>query len=377
MNHNLENLLQCAVELLRELMLQTSLNGEILETNPAWTHMLGWNEPDLCNKSFFDLVHPADLEKTREHMGQLTGSARAFINRFRHKDGSFRSISWLFIARGKYLYATGLDVTAEKDALAALSESQLSVTQLHKMHSIVQLTSGLAHDLNNSLQNVMAALELVRKLIEAGRAAETGRFITSALASAHGAAGLNQRLAQFSRRQPFDPKPLAINDLITGMEEIFRRSLPNSIKLDLDLAAGLWETRCDASEAETALLNLALNARDAMPDGGVLKIQTSNAAVESKDGVHPAILAAGQYVCVAVTDSGTGMISEITEHAFDAFFTTKPKKMAIGLGLTMVRRFARQNEGDAKIESEIGRGTLVAFYLPRYRSPEPTDGKLN
>jgi signal transduction histidine kinase len=221
----------------------------------------------------------------------------------------------------------------------------------------------------------MAALELVRKLIEAGRGAETGRFIASALASAHGAAALNHRLVQFSRRQPLEPKPLAINELITGMEELLRRSLPNSIRLDLDLAADLWEARCDAGEAETALLNLALNARDAMPDGGVLKIQTGNVDA-NKNKVYPAVMAPGQYVYVTVTDSGTGMTPEVTRHAFDAFFTTKTTKMAIGLGLTMVRRFARENGGDAEIESESGRGTLVTFYLPRYR-PEPKDRDLD
>jgi len=266
--------------------------------------------------------------------------------------------------------------TAEKDALPALCESPRSVGQLHKMDAIVQLMVSLAHDLNNSLQNVMAALELVRKLIETGRAPEAERFIASAMASARGAAGLNQRLVQFSRRQPLDPKPLAINDLIAGMEEILRRSLPKSVRLDLNLAADLWEAHCDAGEAETALFDLAQNARDAMPDGGVLKIQTANIDMKPDETIYPAIMAPGQYVGVAVSDSGTGMGPEVTEHAFDAFFTNKAKKMGIGLGLTMVRRFARQNGGDAKIESELARGTLVTFYLPRYR-PQPTVGKLD
>jgi hypothetical protein len=181
------------------------------------------------------------------------------------------------------------------------------------------------------------------------------------MASAARRGGLNRRLVQFSRRQPPDPKPLAINDLIMGMEEIVRRSLPNSIRLELDLAADLWEARCDAGDAETALLNLALNARDAMPDGGVLMIQTRNVEVENDGTVDPAIMAPGQYICLAVSDSGTGMTPDVNQRAFDAFFTTKANKMGIGLGLTMVRRFARENGGDAKIESEIARGTSVSF----------------
>jgi len=340
--------------------------------------MLGWNDSELRTRSIFDLVHPADLERTREQTAHATGSetASAFINRIRHKDGSFRRISWLFTAQGKYLYAAGLDVTDDKDGLPALCESQRSVSQLHKTDAIVQLMVSLAHDLNNSLQNVMAALELVRKLIEAGRTPETARFIASAMASAHGAADVNRRLVQISRHQPLDPKPLAINDLITGMEDMLRRSLPNSISLELDLSADLWEARCDAGEAEIALLDLTRNARDAMPDGGVLKIETGNAEVESTGTVDRTTMAPGQYVWVAVRDSGIGMMPEVIQHAFDAFFTTKAKKMGIGLGLTMVRRFARRNGGDAKIESEVGRGTLVTFYLPRYR-PESADGKLD
>jgi len=168
----------------------------------------------------------------------------------------------------------------EKDAVEALRRAQEALRHLQKVDSIAQLSGGIAHDLNNALQNIVASLELVRTLNRAGRSGETERFIATAVNAARGAAGLNQRVVSFSRRQPYTPRLVSMNELILGMEDLMRRSLPRSIQLELKLSADAWQTFCDANQAESALLNLILNARDAMPDEGTLTIETSNASVE-------------------------------------------------------------------------------------------------
>jgi signal transduction histidine kinase len=256
--------------------------------------------------------------------------------------------------------------TGEHVAAETLSALQEAVCHLQKMDAIGQLTRGIVHDSNNSLQSIVASLELIRKLIAAGRSAETERFIASAMAAAQRASTLNQNLLGLVRRQPPDPKPLLFNELISGMADMLRRSLGHSIKLELALAADLWETCCDRSQAENMVVNLVLNARDAMPGGGTITIQTSNEDGAGEGIDQRASLNPGQYVCIAVADSGAGMSQEVIERAFDASFTTKHASQNMGLGLTMVRRFARQNEGDATIFSEVGRGTTVRLHLPRH-----------
>ncbi len=224
-----------------------------------------------------------------------------------------------------------------------------------KMEAVGQLTGGLAHDFNNLLQGIVGSLDLVQKRIEQGRFDNLGEYAAQARASADRAGALTHRLLAFSRRQPLDPKPIAANPLIQAMEPLLRRSLGELVILQFDLAADLWPTLCDPHQLDSAILNLAINARDAMPGGGTLTISSRN--VEDADA---------PCICIAVTDTGTGMTADVIERAFDPFYTTKPIGQGTGLGLSMVYGFMRQSGGHAKIVSAVGQGTTVKLLLPRY-----------
>lgn len=264
-----------------------------------------------------------------------------------------------------------MDLAAGKDLKEALRESQDTLRQVQKLEAHGKLSIGIAHDFNNLMNGIVTSLELVRRLIAAGRTAETERFIASAMLSAQRASALNDRLLRFSRRQPADPKPLAINELIAGMVELLRHALPKTIKIDVNPAPDLWPAHGDANQVELAVVNLIDNARDAMPDGGTIVIQTANAE-EIGAGTTPApVMPPGQYVCVRITDSGTGMTEAVMRQAFDPFFTTKADGLGTGLGLTLAQRMARQNGGTAIIESQPGRGTSVLLYLPRHIAADP------
>ena len=245
-----------------------------------------------------------------------------------------------------------------------------ALRQSQKMEAIGQLTGGIAHDFNNLLQGITGSLDLIKRRIEQGRTGDLDRFLTGATASAERAAALTHRLLAFSRRQPLDPRVVRVNPLILSMEDLLRRTLGERIELDLLLADDLFLTRCDANQLENAVLNLAINARDAMPDGGTLKIETKNCLVDRSEAALTSGLAAGEYVCIRVTDSGTGMSAETISRAFEPFFTTKPTGQGTGLGLSMIYGFARQSEGHAKIESVVGIGTTFILYLPRYGEDE-------
>jgi CheY-like chemotaxis protein len=177
---------------------------------------------------------------------------------------------------------------------------------------------------------------------------------------------LTHRLLAFARRQPLDPKPVNSNRLVTGMEELLRRTIGESVSLEIVTAGGLWQTLCDPNQLESAILNLAINARDAMPEGGKLTIETCNTRLDSVYAARQRELKPGQYVCICVTDTGGGMSADVIAKAFDPFFTTKPIGQGTGLGLSMIYGFARQSEGYARIYSEVGQGTTVKLYLPRY-----------
>ena len=198
-----------------------------------------------------------------------------------------------------------------------------------------------------------------------GRPADAERFITAALESANRAAALTHRLLAFSRRQTLDPRPLDTNRLIAGLEELVRRTMGPDIAVEVVGAAGLWTVRIDASQLESALLNLCINARDAMPDGGKLTIETANKSLDGR-AARERNLAPGQYVSLSVSDNGTGMTPDVIERAFDPFFTTKPLGRGTGLGLSMIYGFVRQSGGQVRIHSEAGKGTTMRLYFPRY-----------
>ena len=194
----------------------------------------------------------------------------------------------------------------------------------------------------------------------------SARYIDAAMTSANRAAALTHRLLAFARRQPLIPKSVDANQLVVSLEDLLRRTIGEAIDLAIVVSDDLWDTLCDPNQLESALLNLAINARDAMPDGGKLTIATANARVDGITADNPA-LAPGDYICVAVTDTGTGMSAEVAARAFDPFFTTKPIGQGTGLGLSMIYGFARQSNGHATIDSKPGQGTSVRLYLPRHR----------
>ena len=248
----------------------------------------------------------------------------------------------------------------------ALRATEDALRQSQKMEAIGQLTGGIAHDFNNLLQGITGSLDLIRKRLAQGRTNDLEPFLAGAMASAGRAAALTHRLLAFARRQPLVPRAVLINPLVASMEDLLRRTLGEAIDLDLELAEGLWPTRCDPNQLENAVLNLALNARDAMPRGGRLTIATRNEIIGADRGASHDESQPGEYVCIHVTDSGTGMDAETLTHAFEPFFTTKPAGQGTGLGLSMIYGFARQSDGYARIQSEVGKGTTVTLWMPRF-----------
>ena len=246
-----------------------------------------------------------------------------------------------------------------------LMQAEEKLRQSQKMEAVGQLTGGLAHDFNNLLAGISGALELMSARIAKGRWGEIDKYIVTAQSAAKRAAALTHRLLAFSRRQTLDPRPTDVNRLIEGMSELVQRTVGPSIAVQAAGTPGLWLTLVDASQLENALLNLCLNARDAMPDGGCIAIETANSCV-SRDAASAQDMPEGQYLALSVTDTGTGMPPDVIAKAFDPFFTTKPIGQGTGLGLSMIYGFAKQSGGQVRIQSEVGRGSTVSIYLPRY-----------
>ena len=234
-----------------------------------------------------------------------------------------------------------------------------------KMEAVGQLTGGIAHDFNNMLTGIIGSLDLMQRYIAAGRSDDIGRFADAAVASAHRAAALTHRLLAFSRRQSLDRRPLDPNQLVASLEDLFQRTKGAHITLKVQLGHDIWPVNSDASQLENALLNLVINARDAMPDSGELLIETANSYLDGTDITTPEPVKAGDYVMLGVRDNGTGMAPKILAKAFDPFFTTKPIGQGTGLGLSMIYGFAQQSGGHVTLHSEPGQGTCVRLYLPR------------
>ena len=254
------------------------------------------------------------------------------------------------------------DVTERKEAQAALEQA---LFQSQKMEAVGQLTSGLAHDFNNLLTAIMGSLDLLQTRVAQGRINDLERYIAAAQSASKRAAALTHRLMAFARQQMLNPKPIDVNRLVAGIEELICRTVGSEIAVELVAANGLWNTLVDPNQLENALLNLCINARDAMPAGGRLIIETANRSLD-EGAARESNLPPGQYVSLSVSDTGTGMSPEVIRRAFDPFFTTKPVGQGTGLGLAMIYGFAQQCGGQAHIYSELGEGTLVCLYLPRH-----------
>src|ERR1700722_16576022 len=247
----------------------------------------------------------------------------------------------------------------------ALLAAEEALRQSQKMEAIGQLTGGLAHDFNNMLTGVIGNLELLRKRVAQGRISEVERYTLAAQDAAQRAAALTHRLLAFARRQPLDTKPSDINQIVVGIEDMVRRTLGEQVELRTMLTADLWPALTDANQFENAILNLAINARDAMPDGGRLTITTANTRLDEDYARQHSDVEAGEYVVISVSDTGIGMPPDVVARCFEPFFTTKPSGMGTGLGLSMIYGFARQSRGHLRIDSEEAVGTTVTLYLMR------------
>jgi PAS domain S-box-containing protein len=343
----------------RDLVVICGMDGLYRSVNPAW-EALGYSTAELIGTRFDALAHPEDLAAIRDGFQELLrGNAVSDVDmRLRAKDGSYRWYSWHCMTEDDEIYAAGRDVTERKQLEEQLRQSQ-------KMEAVGQLTGGLAHDFNNLLTGIMGGLELVQTRVAQGRTNDLERYITAAQGASKRAAALTHRLLAFSRRQTLDPKPTDINRLVASMEDLVRRTVGPEITVEIVTLAGLWNVLVDQNQLENALLNLCINARDAMPNGGRLTIETGNRWLDRRTA-RERDLPPGQYVSLCVSDSGTGMTPEVMARAFDPFFTTKPIGQGTGLGLSMIYGFVRQSGGQVRIYSELGKGTMVCLYLPRH-----------
>jgi PAS domain S-box-containing protein len=367
----------------QDLFVICGFDGLYRSVNPAWREALGYPEEELVGARFDALVHPEDVPVAHREFGRLVSGqvSRNFDLRVRASDGGYRWYSWTCIpAEGEVFYAAGRDVTESKEL-----ESQLR--QAQKMEAVGQLTGGIAHDFNNLLQIVVGNLELAQRNLPED-SARLKRSVTNAMTGAKRAAVLTERLLAFSRRQPLAPKPVSANKLVAGMSELLGRSLGETIQVETVLAGGLWRVEADPNQLENAIVNLAVNARDAMPDGGKLTIETANTRLDESYAHQNLEVAPGKYVVICVSDTGTGMNKEALARAFEPFFTTKGIGKGTGLGLSQVYGFVKQSGGHVKIYSEPGdgggrhRGTTVKIYLPRFLGPgeqgedEPEDAEV-
>ncbi|POR57841.1 response regulator [Pseudomonas syringae] len=254
-----------------------------------------------------------------------------------------------------------------EERTSQLRHKEEILRQSQKMEAVGQLTGGIAHDFNNMLTGIIGSLELIRRRLARGRVEDLNGLIDLGVTSANRAAALTHRLLAFSRRQSLDSKPVEMNHLVNAMDELLQRSVNESIHLQLRLAHDLWTAEADPNQLESALLNLVLNARDAMPDGGTLVVETFNQQLDrSFTNAHENLLP-GDYVVLSVSDNGCGMPETVISRAFDPFFTTKPIGQGTGLGLSMIYGFSKQSHGHVLIKSEVGVGTTVQLFLPRFQ----------
>lgn len=357
-------------QLSQDLLAVIDPHGTLIEANPAWSMLLGEGVA-IVGRRLVDLAHPDDEELLA---GVLARAAyerlRRVESRFLCADGSVRWVSWSAAPGHGCIYVVGRDVTEDKEAEQRLAKAEDALRQSQKMEAVGHLTGGVAHDFNNLLQIVIGNLDtLQRKLPPESESLH--RAADHAMAGARRAASLTQRLLAFSRRQPLNPRPFDVNGLVAGMTDLLQRTLGELIEIENDLDPRLWSVEIDANQLESALLNLAVNARDAMPAGGTLSVQTSNEELRDPHLASALELTPGDYVVIRVLDTGAGMASDVLERVFEPFFTTKSAGHGTGLGLSQVYGFVTQSGGSIKITSQVQVGTCVCIYLPRHMGLTP------
>ncbi|SDB73835.1 PAS domain S-box-containing protein [Belnapia rosea] len=364
------------------LIWMTDADGQITFANMHYDHMFGRPAAEMLGRGWEEIVLPEDLDRHYAAFLEAFHARTPFKTetRVRDRTGQVRWLRCEGVPRmddgGRFLGYTGcnVDITEARltagelerrvvERTAALMTAEETLRQAQKMEAVGQLTGGIAHDFNNMLQGVVGGLEMARRRLAESRAGEVERYLTAAREAAERAAGLTRRLLAFARRQHLDPKPVDPNGLVVGLADLIRRTVGPGVGVELGLRDGAGGVLCDANELESALLNLCINARDAMPEGGQLVIGTEDVRLFVTD-LPDKDARPGRYVTISVTDTGTGMPAEVLERVFEPFFTTKPQGQGTGLGLSQVYGFVRQSGGLVRIESTVGQGTTVRLFLP-------------
>ncbi|MFT8784527.1 PAS domain-containing protein [Gluconobacter oxydans] len=351
----------------RDLFIIIDRRGYYVAVSPSWEETQGYRAEELAGLRLDALCHPDDRRMVLDTFERLLAGTpwptAGLDVRMRRSDGTWRTYNWSCNDEGDAIYAVGRDLTERNELEEQLRQAQ-------KMEAVGQLTGGLAHDFNNLLAGIGGGLELIGLRLAQGRTDGLGRYIAASQEAVRRAASLTHRLLAFSRRQTLDPTPTDMNTLVRGLESLLRGTVGPGIELVFDLQPGLWLTRVDANQLENAILNLCINARDAMHDRGtMLRLESAN-RVLTADVASDMSIRAGDYVVLTVQDEGCGMPPEIVQRAFDPFFTTKPLGEGTGLGLSMIYGFTQQSGGQVEIHSTPGQGTVVSLWLPRYQGQE-------
>ena len=366
-------------ELSRELLAVLRLDMTPIAFNPAWKAALGWSHEQISQMRLWELIHPEDLEATvRETESIARGNVSTrFVNRMRHLGGDYRWLSWTIVPENGLMYAAVRDITEERavvDELAAANQRlrdqiqerervEAALQQMQRLEVVGQLTAGVAHDFNNLLTVILTSTTFAIRDVEKGTLEKTTRRLQNVIEAGERGARLTAQLLSFSRRQRLEPTVISLNDTIRGMGSLLARALGGSIWIKSELCPDLWHAMGDPTQTEMIILNLAINARDAMAMGGTLCFSTFNAEI-TEPAVRPEDPEPGRYAVLAIQDSGSGMSDDTLLKAFEPFFTTKEVGKGSGLGLAQVFGFAKQSGGGVRIETQLGVGTKVMVYLP-------------
>jgi len=359
----------------KDIMLVADLHATLFAVNPAFTAILGWTEAEVLGTPMLALVHPDDRAVTAQQMEALRagGQMFRFENRWQRKNGSWCNLSWTASPDLQYVHAVGRDISADLAQMEVMRRTEAALQQSQKMETIGKLTGGVAHDFNNLLQVIGGNLQLIAR--RADGLPEIQKRVQNAMSGVERGAKLASSLLSFARRQPLEPKAVKIGRLLGNMDDMMRRALGEEIDIEMVISGGLWTTEVDPAQLENAILNLAINARDAMEGAGRLTLEVANASLDDTYCVgHPEV-APGQYVMLAVSDTGSGMPQDVIDQAFEPFFSTKPEGKGTGLGLSMVYGLVKQSGGHVKIYSEVDEGTTIKIYLPRSLQVEDHAGE--
>jgi PAS domain S-box-containing protein len=348
-----------------DMLIVVSPDGRFKRVNPAFGKTLGYDESDLVGQPYIDLVHPDDRARSVEVAGgDLSGADVVdFENRYRRRDGTYRVLSW----RGNSdpitgdMYGVARDITHHRATEAQLRQSQ-------KMEAIGQLAGGVAHDFNNLLLAILANAQLA--MYRVPLSPEIAEHLKEIEGAAQRAADLTKQLLAFSRRQPLHPVSVDLNALARGLMKMLRRLLPENITIDLIAGDHLASIRADPGQLEQVILNLCVNARDAMEQGGQLRIETENVLIDDRYRETRPWAKPGRYAVLTVADTGVGMTAEVRERAFEPFFTTKDRHRGTGLGLSTLYGIVQQHDGMVHVDSEPGAGSTFKVYLPAGSPPE-------